>query len=154
VGVDETDGGVPVRRPGSRVDDDRLAADRLAHSGDPLFPLVGVLRLLVGMQQQTAADSAAGLLFLQQPQLSPAQRRVAAPPPGRPVTGQGRVIRRRPSLDQRVPGDLYPGELEQVGAAVTVAEYPPVSPGGVECAEVPGGDPALALCGWENFAHL
>ena len=44
-----------------------------------------------------------------------------------------------------MPDDLRPGELHQVGAAVTVTEYPSVLPGLVELAEVPGHDPVLRL---------
>ena len=67
-----------------------------------------------------------------------------APPVG-PVLGQGRVVRGRPALDHLVSDDLRPGELEQVGAAVAVAEHPPVLPGLVEPAEVPVDDPVLRL---------
>src|SRR5207247_9221259 len=75
----------------------------------------------------------------------PAEPGSPATTTGRPVAGQGRVVWRRPALDQRMPGDLRPDELEQVGAAVAVAEHPPILPGGVERAEVPSDDPAFRL---------
>jgi hypothetical protein len=95
VGMDETDGSALIRRPGSRVDGDRLAADRLAHGGDPLFPLVGVLRLLVGVKQQAAADSAAGLLCLQQrPALTSVTRRTLSSALERERSNTGRPAAR------------------------------------------------------------
>jgi hypothetical protein len=54
VGVDETDGGALLRRPGSRAGGDRLAADRLAHSGD-LSP-VAMRSVNTGSTVVTAAD--------------------------------------------------------------------------------------------------
>src|SRR6266511_1725538 len=69
---------------------------------------------------------------------------LAASLPG-PVLGQGRGVGRRPTLDHRVPHDLRPGELEQVGAGVPVAENPLVAPGRVEYAEVSSDDPTLRL---------
>ena len=50
MGVDETEGGMPVRCGGVRVDGDRLVAGCLADGCDPLFPFAGVLWLLVGVQ--------------------------------------------------------------------------------------------------------
>ena len=66
-------------------------------------------------------------------------------PPVRPVPGQGGVIGGCPAAHRDVPDDLGPGELGEVGAGVPVAEHPSVLPGLVECAEVPGGDPASGL---------
>ena len=66
-------------------------------------------------------------------------------PPSGPVSGQGGVIGgcARP-LARHVPlGMGRPGELDQVGAAVAVAEHPAVVPELVELAEVPADDPAL-----------
>jgi hypothetical protein len=40
-----------IRRSVHPVDDDRDAADRLVGCGDPLFPLVGVLWFLIGVQE-------------------------------------------------------------------------------------------------------
>src|SRR6266536_1674630 len=79
VGVDETDG-------------DRLVAGRLAGGGDPPFPLVGVLRFLVGVEQQFAAERAAPTLLLEEPQPGPVQRGSPAMSPGGPVAGQGWVV--------------------------------------------------------------
>lgn len=50
-----------------------------------------------------------------------------------------------PCLDRDVPLDARPGELDQVAAAVAVAEHPVVVPELVELAEVPGDDPAPRL---------
>jgi hypothetical protein len=44
-----------------------------------------------------------------------------------------------------VTDDRYPGELDEVGAAVAVTEDPPVVPGGVERAVVPVNNPGLGL---------
>src|SRR5262245_7086083 len=44
-----------------------------------------------------------------------------------------------------MPDDLCPGEAVKVGAAVAVAEDPPVQPGLVELPEVPGHDPMPGL---------
>ena len=83
---------------------------------------------------------------LEEPQAGVVDRRgwCLAPSLG-PVVGQGGVVRGRCAFDHLVSDDPGPGELEQVGAAVAVAEHPPVAPGLVELAEVPGDDPALRL---------
>ena len=52
VSVDETEHGVFPGCAGSRVDGDRLVADRLAGRCDPQLPFVGVLRLGVGVRSQ------------------------------------------------------------------------------------------------------
>ena len=52
-----------------------------------------------------------------------------------------------PAGDRRVPDDLGPGVLVQVGAGFPVAEDPPVAPVLVELAEVAGGDPSPAFLG-------
>jgi hypothetical protein len=62
-----------------------------------------------------------------------------------PSTDQCGVIRGRPALNQRVPDDIGPGKLDQVGAAVTVSEYPPIAPELVEPAEIAGGNPPPRL---------
>src|SRR5436305_9100908 len=59
VRVDETDCGGLVRCPGSRVEDDRLVAGRLAGGCNPQLPLVGMLRFPIGVEQQVAAARAA-----------------------------------------------------------------------------------------------
>ena len=98
VSVDETDGGGLAWCSGSRVEDDRLVAGRLAGGCDPQLPLVGVLRFLVGVQQQPAAKRAASTLLLEEPQPGPGQRGSPATAPGRPVAGQGlgRLVRPTP----------------------------------------------------------
>src|SRR5450759_1566540 len=55
------------------------------------------------------------------------------------------IVRGRTALDHPVPDDAGPGELDAVGAAVAVAEHPPVPPGLVERAEVPVDDPVPRL---------
>ena len=72
-------------------------------------------------------------------------RGLALTPPIGPVADQGWVVWGRPASDGDMPDDLRPGELGEVGAAVAVAEHPPVPPGLVEQAEVPGRDPAPRL---------
>jgi hypothetical protein len=62
-----------------------------------------------------------------------------------PVSGQGWVIGGCRALDRHVPPDGRPGELDQVGAAVAVAEHPAVVPELAVLAEVPADDPALRL---------
>ena len=49
------------------------------------------------------------------------------------------------TVDQAMPNDGCPGELDQVAAGVAVAEHPAVLPGRVERAEVPGLNPAFRL---------
>ena len=93
------------------------AADRSADVGDPVFPLVGMTRLVVDVDQRFLAEWASPALPLQEPEPGPVQRGTRMPPGG-PVVGQAGSSRRRPALDQRVPGDRGPGELEQVGTAV------------------------------------
>src|SRR5512144_3050220 len=53
-----------------------------------------------------------------------------------------------------MPDDLRPGVAVEVGAAVAVAEHPPVAPGGVEGPEVAGGDPASGLRPPEVNIHV
>ena len=114
--------------------------------GEPLFPFVGACgswsacsrRSPQSGQRPCCAWSSRRPMSVQRRGLA-VRRRVG------PVLGQGRVVRGRPALDQLVPDDLRPGELEQVGAAVAVAEHPPVLPGRVERAEVPVDDPVLRL---------
>ena len=91
-GVGETDGEGLVWCSGSRIEGDRLVAGRLAGGGDPPFPLVGVLRFLVGVEQQVTAARAAPTLLLEEPQPGPVQRGSPAASPGRPVAGQGWVV--------------------------------------------------------------
>jgi hypothetical protein len=65
VGVGETVDGGSAWFPGCRVEGDRLVAGRDADGFDPLLPLVGVLWLLVGVEQQVAAERAAPTLSLE-----------------------------------------------------------------------------------------
>src|SRR4030088_1934377 len=67
------------------------------------------------------------------------------PSPFSPVLGQRGVIRGRSALDQGVPDDVGPGELDEVGAAVPVSEHPSVASELVEPAEIAGGDPLPRL---------
>lgn len=74
------------------VGGDRLAGDRPGDGSCPLLPLVGVLWLPVGAEQQAAAERAAPALPLEHPQPGRCERGSPAQPPGCPVTGQGRVL--------------------------------------------------------------
>jgi hypothetical protein len=64
VGVYQAWGGGFVRRAVSRFGGDRVFADRLAGDLEPLFPFLGVLRLVVGVQQQPSAQRATAVLGL------------------------------------------------------------------------------------------
>ena len=83
------------------------------------------------MEQKVSTDRAATVLGLKQPQSISAQGRDLLPSPVGPVSGEYRVIERRGIPDQRVTDDRGPGELDEVGAAVAVAEHPtdPAWPG-------------------------
>ena len=87
VGVDETDGGGLAWCCGSRVEDGRLVAGRLAGGCNPQLPLVGMLRFPIGVEQQVAAARAAPPLLPEKPQPGPVQRGSPAASPGRPVAG-------------------------------------------------------------------
>jgi hypothetical protein len=115
---------------------------RLAGGRQPLFPFTRALRRPVSVEQQFPAQRAPAVLGLQETQAGDVHRPGYAPvPPGGPVTSQGGVVGRRGSPDHLVPDDFRPGEPEQVGAAVAVAEDPLVLPGLAERAEVAAGDP-------------
>src|SRR6266508_3018201 len=98
VGVDETEREGFVRRAWPGVGGDRLEADRLAGRREPLLPLLGALRLVVGVQQQAAAQRTATVLRIQQAQsglVQPGQGRQGTP--CRPRSGGGRSLSRRTS---------------------------------------------------------
>src|SRR6266545_2598858 len=99
--------------------DDRLFGDRLAGGPQPLLPFVGALWLVVGVQEEPAADRTAAALLAEQPQDGQIDRRgyCLASPLG-PVGGQGGVVGGRRAFDQVVPDDRCPGEPVQVGTAV------------------------------------
>src|SRR5664279_5087276 len=119
---------------------------RPAGGCQPLFPLVWVLRRVVGVQEQGPAEWTAALLCLQQAQAGPVYRQGCSfTPPFGPVRGKGGVILRRPAFDHLVSDDLGPGEFNEVGSADAVAEHPLVLSGLVELAEVPGCNPAPRL---------
>jgi hypothetical protein len=72
---------------------DPLFGDGLAGGAQPLFPLVGGLWLLVGVQQVVPAAGTAAVLCLKEAQGGPVQRwGWLSAAPGGPVVGQGRVI--------------------------------------------------------------
>ncbi len=137
-----------VFRPAGAVVGDGLAGHRLADGREPGLPLAGGVRCAVGEQQQFSACRA-------QPSLAPQGglpgggqlRGFLLPSPVGPVPGQGRVVGRVPAGDRRVPDDLRPGVLVEVGSGFPVAEDPPVAPVRVEQAEVAGGHPSPALPG-------
>lgn len=113
-----------------RLRGDPVAVDRLAGDGEPQFPLSWGLRLVIGVEQEVSADRTSAVLCFQEAQPACVQwwRGLLAPPVG-PVSGQGGVVRGRPSGDQRVADDRRPGVADLVGAAVAVTEHPPVLPG-------------------------
>jgi hypothetical protein len=145
VGVHQAWKGGFVRSAAGRFGDDRVVADRLADGPEPLLPRIGMLWLMVGVQQQGPTQRAAAVLRLEQTQDGATQRGPCAAAPFGPEVGQGRIVDRCRSWHHPVPDDGRPGELGEVAAAATVAEDPPVLPGGVELAEVPGRDPAFRL---------
>src|ERR1039458_4307415 len=132
MGMDEMECDGIVRRAACPMGGDRLFASRPADHLEPLLPFFGTLWLMVGMEQETTTKRAAAVLRPEQAQTDAVQRRFPAVLPLGPVLGQGRIVGRRRSWHHLVPDDLGPGKLEQVGAAVTVAEDPPVSSGLVE----------------------
>src|SRR5258708_28686895 len=138
----------PVEGPVLAVDllDDVLLAQYAPDGHEPLFPLVWAAWLVVGVEQKFPACGTAPVLGSQEPGgvLVRGRRLLLAPPFG-PVSRQGGVIRTCCAVDRDMPADLRPGELGEVGAAVAVTEYPPVLPGLVELAEVPGRNPAPRL---------
>ena len=72
---------------------DPVFGDGLAGGAQPLFPFVGGLWLLVGVQQVVPAAGTAAVLCLEEAQGGAVQRwgwLFAAP--GGPVVGQGRVV--------------------------------------------------------------
>ena len=120
---------VTVGRAGPSVVGEVAGGYRLA--GDlqpPPFPLLGGLGWLIGAEQVVSAERAPPVLPGQQAQAVPVERGVDLLAPFGPVAGQGRVIGGCRALDRHVPLDGRPGELDQAGAAVTVAEYPVVVP--------------------------
>jgi hypothetical protein len=85
VGVNESERDGSAVAGGSGVEGDRVVAGRRADGCDPLFPLVGMLWLLFGVQEKLAAERAASRLPLEQPQPGGVQRGFPASPPGCPV---------------------------------------------------------------------
>src|SRR6266508_3072594 len=145
VGVYQASGGGFVRCAVARLGDDRVFADRVADHLEPLFPLVGVLRFVVGVQQETPAPWTAAVLRPEQTQGDWVQQGFPAAAPQRPEFGQGGVVDRRRSWHHPVPDDRRPGESSQVKTTAAVPEHPLVVPGPVEGIEVPGDDPAFRL---------
>ena len=143
---------LPLRWPAGRGD--RVAADRLAQPFEPLFPFLRALRFPVCVQQQAITAWATSLLRLEQPEEERAQWRSDSPSPSGPVTGQGAVVERRTACDQAVPDNRCPGELDQVAAAVAVAEHPAVPPGVVKRAEYWAMAQRFDLFGCARSAHL
>src|SRR5665213_3940818 len=136
VGVYETEVS-PVRRAGPRCGlDDRSAVGR-----QPVLPLLRELRAVLDSVECSLADRAATILGSEEPEGGVVDRQGrSASSPG-PVFGQGRVVERRSARNDLVSDDGRPGELVEVGAALAVAEHPPVLSGFIEPVEVPGDDP-------------
>src|SRR5438034_3760574 len=125
---------------------ERSFGDGLAGGADPLLPLLWALRWMVGVEEKLPAGRAQPLLLFEQSQAEIVQGRWSRPAtPIGPVLGQSRVVRRRRSLDHLVSDDQRPGMLDQVGAAVAVAENPAILPGLVIPGEVPVANPVLRL---------
>ena len=136
-GVHEA-GLVTARRARPSVVDEVAGGYRPA--GDvlpPPLPFAGRLGWLLSGQQVVPAQQAAPVLPGEQAQGVPVERGPDLLAPLGPVAGQGGVIGGCRALDRHVPFDAGPGELDQVGAAVAVAEHPAVVPELVELAEVP-----------------
>ena len=143
VGVHEA-----VFRPAGAVVGDGLAGHRLADGRVPGLPLAGGVWYVVGEQQRFPAQQALPVLVPQGAVPGRGQLRgFLFPPPVGPVLGEGRVTGCVPAGDRRVPDDLRPGVLVEVGAGVPVAEDPLIAPVRVERAEVAGCDPPSALVG-------
>ena len=71
VSVDELVGNGFVRRARSLLGGDRLFADRSADHFEPLFPLFGTLRFVVGKEQELATEWTATVLGLYETQAEP-----------------------------------------------------------------------------------
>ena len=65
VGVNESEHDGSAVAGGSGVEGDRVVAGRRADGCDPLFPFVGMLWLLLGVQQKLSAERAASPLPLE-----------------------------------------------------------------------------------------
>src|SRR5215207_10405329 len=126
--------------------DDVLFGQHASDSDEPLLPFAWAAWFVFGVQEELAACRTASVLASLKPRGVLVHRRglLLASPLG-PVLGQGGVIGRCSAVDRDMPDDLRPGELGEVDAAVAVTKHPPVSPGLVEHAEVPGRDPAPRL---------
>ena len=68
MGVGETEHHGSAVCAGSCVEGDRLVAGRRADGCDPLFPFVGMLWFLVGVEEKLPAQRAASPLPLEYPQ--------------------------------------------------------------------------------------
>ena len=71
---------------------DRVFRDRLAGSGQPLFPFGGGRWLVFGVQKVIPAEWATATLGLQQPQCGPTQRERTLLAPYVPVLGQSGIV--------------------------------------------------------------
>ena len=122
--------------------DHALLPQATAGVDEPLLPRLWGLRFLVGVDQQPPAHRAAVILSLEQLQGLAVQRwGFAFATSLSPVPGQGGIVRGRTAPHLGMVNEPRPGELGEVGTRLGVAEHPPVSPGPVEPAEVPGGNP-------------
>ena len=116
----------------------RVVASHSSHSR-------GVCGRSTSGRSASPADRAATVLGCEKPPAGLVDRQGRLAPPFGPVLGEGGVVRGRSAFDHLVSNDAGPGELVHVGAALAVAEHPPVTPGLVEPGVVPSNDPAGRL---------
>ena len=120
--------------------------DRLAGGPQPVFPLAWALWLVGDVQELASAERAAIVLGCRGAAgWSCRSAGAASFDVAWPSTRSGRGHPGTPALDHLVSDDAGPGELVQIGAALAVAEHPPVLSGLVELAEVLGDHPGPRL---------
>jgi hypothetical protein len=83
---------VKVIRGAASVGDDVAFEGRSADGPEPLFPFLGGLWFLIGVQEEIPADWAAAVLCLEQAQRALVQCWGSSVAPRGPVVGEGRVI--------------------------------------------------------------
>src|SRR5690349_19662244 len=116
---------------------------RSAHASGSLV----VAMELLTIDEVHATDRTAPVLTLSQPHVTGSQAPEVNLPSCPPVVPQARVIRGGPAMHQRVPDDLEPPELEEVGPRVLVTKHPTVIPLSVQPAPVAVLAPLPGLVG-------